>query len=75
MICIDGYRSNYPHETFLWLSIQKLEYQLPKFDLIRGVTPGIFSLENKLKKADNRVVLLSRIGWLNFSDQFLYFNC
>ena len=22
------------------------------------------------KKADNRVVLLSRIGWLNFSDKF-----
>ena len=27
------------------------------------------------KKADNRVLSLSRIGWLNFSDQFYYYNC
>ena len=27
-------------------------------------------LPQHLKKADNRVVSLSRIGWLNFSDQF-----
>ena len=29
----------------------------------------------KLLRADNRVVLLSRMGWLNFCDQFYYYNC
>ena len=35
-----------------------------------------YLLEKRIsKKADNRVVSLSRIGWLNFGDQFWYFNC
>ena len=30
LTCFDGYRSKYPHETFLWLSIQKLDLSMTK---------------------------------------------
>ena len=40
--------------------------------LLTGNTKGY---NRDLKKADNRVVLLSSIGWLTFSDQFYYYNC
>ena len=50
--------------------IQLLPHFVP-FKMIKQLTPTLLNeFSQNIKKDDNRVVLLTRIGWLNFSDQF-----